>query len=102
MLYVCVCVCVCIYIYYYVGEGNGNPLQFSCLENPTDRTAWWATVHGIEKSRTRLSDQAHTIIYKYKKYIYNKSQNKYILMVSIIRHLFIRILIIQVYNNRNK
>ena len=39
-----------------VGEGNGNPLQYSCLENPMDRGAWWATVHGIAKSRTRLSD----------------------------------------------
>ena len=31
------------------GEGNGNPLQYSCLENPTDRGAWWATVHGVKK-----------------------------------------------------
>ena len=38
------------------GEGNGNPLQYSCLENPMDRGAWWATVHGVVKSRTRLSD----------------------------------------------
>ena len=38
------------------GEGNGNPLQYSCLENPMDRGAWWATVHGVAKSRTRLSD----------------------------------------------
>ena len=38
------------------GEGNGNPLQYSCLENPTDRGAWWATVHGVEKSRIQLSD----------------------------------------------
>ena len=38
------------------GEGNGNPLQYSCLENPMDGGAWWATVHGITKSRTRLSD----------------------------------------------
>ena len=38
------------------GEGNGNPLQYSCLENPMDRGAWWATVHGIAKSQTRLSD----------------------------------------------
>ena len=36
------------------GEGNGNPLQYSCLENPMDRGAWWATVHGVAKSRTRL------------------------------------------------
>ena len=38
------------------GKGNGNPLQYSCLENPMDRGAWWATVHGVPKSRTRLSD----------------------------------------------
>ena len=37
------------------GEGNGYPLQYSCLENPTDRGAWRATVHGIAKSLTRLS-----------------------------------------------
>ena len=34
------------------GEGNGKPLQYSCLENPMDRGAWWATVHGIAKSCT--------------------------------------------------
>ena len=34
------------------GEGNGNPLRYSCLENPTDRGAWWATVHGVTKSWT--------------------------------------------------
>ena len=38
------------------GEGNGNPLQYSCLENPMDRESWWATVHGVAKSQTRLSD----------------------------------------------
>ena len=38
------------------GEGNGNPLQYSCLENPMDRGAWQATVHGVTKSQTRLSD----------------------------------------------
>ena len=38
------------------GEGNGNPLQYSCLENPMDVGAWLATVHGVAKSRTRLSD----------------------------------------------
>ena len=36
-----------------VGEGNGTPLQYSCLENPVDRGAWWAAVHGVAKSRTR-------------------------------------------------
>ena len=42
------------------GEGNGNPLQYSCLENPKDRGAWWAAVHGVAKSRTRLSDFTFT------------------------------------------
>jgi len=42
------------------GEGNGNPLQYSCLENPTERGAWRAIVHGVTKSRTRLSDFTHT------------------------------------------
>ena len=37
------------------GEGNGNPLQYSCLENSKDREDWWATVHGVAKSQTRLS-----------------------------------------------
>ena len=36
------------------GEGNGNPLQYSCLENPMDRGAWWATIHRVAKSWTRL------------------------------------------------
>ena len=38
------------------GEGKGNPLQYSCLENPMDRGAWWATVHGVAKSQTGLND----------------------------------------------
>ena len=38
------------------GEGNGNPLQYSCLENSTDRGALGATVHGVTKSQTRLND----------------------------------------------
>ena len=38
------------------GERNGNPLRYSCLENPMDRGACWATVHGVVQSRTRLSD----------------------------------------------
>ena len=40
------------------GKGNGNPLQYSCLENPMDRGAWRATVHGVAKSQTQLSDLA--------------------------------------------
>ena len=42
------------------GEGNGNPLQYSCLENPLDEGAWWATVHGIAKNLTQLSDFTFT------------------------------------------
>ena len=42
------------------GEGNGNPLQYSCLENPMDGGAWCAAVHGVAKSRTRLSDFTFT------------------------------------------
>ena len=38
------------------GEGNNNPLWYSFLENPMDRGTWWAIVHGVTKSRTRLSD----------------------------------------------
>ena len=84
-IYMCVCVCVCIHTATETlaipcgsegkasacnardlgsipgwrrspGEGNDNPLQYSCLENPMDGEAWWATVHGVAKSRTRLSD----------------------------------------------
>ena len=41
-------------------EGNGTPLQYSCLENPMDGGAWWAAVHGVAKSQTRLSDFTFT------------------------------------------
>ena len=41
------------------GEGNGIPLQYSCLDNPMDRGAWWATVHRVAKSWTRLSNLVH-------------------------------------------
>ena len=37
-------------------KGNGHPFQYSCLGNPMDREAWWATVHGVTKTQTRLSD----------------------------------------------
>ena len=40
----------------FTGEGDGTPVQYSCLENPTDGGAWWAVVHGVGKSQTRLSD----------------------------------------------
>ena len=43
-----------------LGESNGTPLQYSCLENPMDGGAWWAAVHGVSKSQTRLSDFTFT------------------------------------------
>ena len=46
------------------GEGNGNPFQYSCLENPMDGGAWWATVHGVAKSQTQLSDFTFTFHFK--------------------------------------
>ena len=48
--------------YYYIkdGEGNGTPPQYSCLENPMDGGAWWAAVHGVAASWTRLSDFTFT------------------------------------------
>ena len=45
------------------GEGNGNPLQYPCLENSMDRGAWWATVRGVARSRTRLSDFTFTFLW---------------------------------------
>ena len=82
VLYMCVCVCVCVCACMYgasqvtlmlknlsalqeslilglerfPGVGNGNLLQYSCLENAMDRGAWKATVHGVAKGRTQLSD----------------------------------------------
>ena len=44
------------YSAFFIGEGNGSPFQYSCLENPMDRGAWQATVHGVTKSQTWLSD----------------------------------------------
>ena len=43
-------------VVYICGEGDGTPLQYSCLENPMDRGAWWAAVHGAAKSRAWLSN----------------------------------------------
>ena len=47
-------------LYPISGEGNGSPLQYSCLENPMDGGAWWAAVHGVVKSWTRLTDFTFT------------------------------------------
>ena len=44
-----------------IGEGNGNPLQYSCLENPRDRGAWWAAIYGVAQSRTRLKRLSSSI-----------------------------------------
>ena len=57
--------CFIIYKYillyiYIIGEGNGTPLQYSCLENPMDGGAWWATVLGVAKSWTQLSNFTFT------------------------------------------
>ena len=46
------------------GEGNGTPLQYSCLENPMDGGAWWAAVHRVANSRTRLSDFPFTFYFR--------------------------------------
>ena len=54
------------------GEGNGNPLQCSCLGNPVDRGAWWATVHAVAKSRTRLNNSSHA--YDFLKVICSSAQ----------------------------
>ena len=45
------------------GEGNGNPFQYPCLHIPMDRGAWWATVHGVPKSWTRLGDLHYYTVY---------------------------------------
>ena len=45
---------ICRWVAVMTGEGNGTPLQYSCLENPIDGGAWWATVPGVAKSWTRL------------------------------------------------
>ena len=48
----------------FPGEGNGTSLQYSCLENPMEGGAWWATVHGASKSQTRLSDFTFTFTFR--------------------------------------
>ena len=51
------------------GEGNGSPLQYSCLENPMDRGAWWTMVHRVTKSWTQLNDFAQGNIEKQMEYL---------------------------------
>ena len=63
----------------YPGERHDNPLQYFCLENPMDRGAWRAAVHGVAQSRTRLNDWAYTyILYNYY-FIFNQYLIKTIL-----------------------
>ena len=50
----------CYTVHLKFGEGNGTPLQYSCLENPMEGGAWWAEVHGVTRSQTRLSDFTFT------------------------------------------
>ena len=52
-----------MYLHALIGEGNGTPLQYSCLENPLDGGAWCAAVHGVAKSRTRLSEFTFTFMH---------------------------------------
>ena len=47
--------CLSDHVHKNHGEGNGNPLQYSCLRNPTGRGAWWSTVHGVTESQIQLS-----------------------------------------------
>ena len=81
-IHVYICVYMCIHIYgrrqwhfterlrfhfslSCIGEGNGNPLQCSCLENPMDGEAWWAAVHGVAQSWTRLKRLSSSSIHLY-------------------------------------
>ena len=54
---------------------HGNPLQYSCLENPMDRGDWWATIHGVAKSRTQLSDLCVCVSLRQSSFHYRQSQN---------------------------
>ena len=85
MVCVCVCVCVCMMwwglgrVYPNTGEENGNPLQDSCLENPTDRGAWQAIVHGVTKesdTTSQLNNNPNiTPLIELRVYVYIKVNN---------------------------
>ena len=55
---------LCQFVEMFNRESNGTPLQCSCLENPMDGGTWWAAVHGVAKSRTRLSNFTHSLSFR--------------------------------------
>ena len=59
-----------------IGEGNGSPLQYSCLENPRDRGAWWAAVYGVTQSRTRLKRLSSSSSSSSRVYYYIKKNSR--------------------------
>ena len=64
----------------FPGEGNGYPFQYFCLENSTDRGTWWAEVHGVTRSQTRLSNTAthtHTDTSKKTGFVQLLNENSY-------------------------
>ena len=70
------------------GEGHGNPLQYSCLENPMDRGAWWATVHRVAKSWTWLKRLNMHIVTKLKNYCLRETNQASISETKKICHNF--------------
>ena len=58
------------------GEGNGNPLQYSCLENSLDGGVWWATVHGVAKSRTWLSDFTFFLFFQFMVFVLQQAKQR--------------------------
>ena len=62
------------------GRGNGNRFQYSCVGNPMNRGTWWATVHGVTKSQTQLSDQACVHVCSMLKYLWYLKQAIYFQM----------------------
>ena len=81
-----------------IGEGNGNPLQCCCLENPRDGRAWWAAIHGVAQSRTRLKRlssssrfhtmDSHMLLFNAPKEVWgggeSKSQSQYSSAISLL------------------